>query len=353
VAFIKLCAQLAEDDRFVIAYDELQNIFQIEPPSSTEIFGVDSEGKPKKEFATDVVLHKCYRNPREILVCAHALGFGIYAKHIVQMLENRAHWEDIGYKVLEGDFTEGSRTLIERPAENSLTSISEQQDINQIVKARSFATLEEEVAWTTDSVAKDISEGLRPEDILVVTVDDRNAKLYLGQVMVALHGRGIQAYNVHGVYGESDFQQEGSVTLSTVHKAKGNEAFGVYVLGVDSLYPHPTVRQRNMLFAAMTRAKGWLAVSGLAPSADLCIGEINKAKAEFPQLKFAYPGPERMKVMRRDLEESVSRRLRAERLLEEVAGDMSFEEIEDLLRKVGSAAGKGSKKGKGKRNPKL
>jgi superfamily I DNA and RNA helicase len=339
-SFIQLCAQLAEDDRFVIAYDELQNIFQTESPSAADIFGIDPEGKPKKEFVADVVLRKCYRNPREVLVCAHALGFGIYSRSIVQMLENRDHWEDIGYNVVEGTFSEGSRTIVERPPENSLASISAQNTIDEIVKTKTFGSLDEEVSWVAESIEKDIADGLRPEDILVITADDRNAKGYLNSVMTDLQEKGIQTHNVHGAYGESDFQEEGRTTLSTVHKAKGNEAFMVYVLGVDALYPNPTVRQRNMLFAAMTRAKGWLRVSGISPSADACVAEIARAKKEFPRLVFTYPGASQMKVMRRDLEESASRRLRAERLIEEVAGEMSPEEIEDLLRKIGSVTSK-------------
>jgi len=346
-SFVQLCAKLVEDDRFVIAYDELQNIFQTESPSAKDIFGVGEDGKAKRDFSNDVVLHKCYRNPREVLVCAHALGFGIYSNQIVQMLENRAHWEDIGYTVVRGTFTEGSPTVIERPIENSLRSISEQQTINELVIQKSFATVDEELAWVTTSIVTDLEDGLRPEDILVVTVDDRNAKLYLGRLQSALiFEHQISVNNIHGVFGESDFQRDGAVTLSTVHKAKGNEAFMVYVVGVDALFPKPTVRQRNMLFAAMTRAKGWLRVTGLSPGADMCISEIKAAKAKFPRLEFVYPDAEQMKVMRRDLEASASRRLKAERLLEQVAGDMSREEIEDLLRQLSSTAGKATKKGK-------
>lgn len=348
--FIKLCAALADDDKFVIAYDELQTIFQTEAPSSTEIFGAKEDGTPLKEFGEDVVLHKCYRNPREILVCAHALGFGIYSDQIVQMLENKDHWEDIGYKIIQATFKEGSPTVIERPAENSLESISSQQNIDEIVQAKSFDDFAHEIEWVVNSIQQDLNDGLNPEDILVVTVDDRNAKTYLNSVMFALLDKSIRAHNNHVTFGESDFQQEGSITLSTVHKAKGNEAFMVYVVGVDSLFPSPTIRQRNMLFAAMTRAKGWLRVSGIAPSANLAMEEIEIAKRNFPNLEFAYPSAERMKVMRRDLEQSESKRMRIQRLLEEAAGEFSPDEIEDLLKRYGSITGKKSGQGRKKRS---
>src|SRR6516164_9231972 len=74
---------------------------------------------------------------------------------------------------------------------------------------------------------------------------------------MALHKLGIGANNLHSdSFGIRDFSKEGRVTLATVHKAKGNEAFMVYVVGADAVMFRPDVRKRNMLFTAMTRAKG-------------------------------------------------------------------------------------------------
>jgi superfamily I DNA and RNA helicase len=288
------------------------------------------------------VLHKCYRNPREVLVCAHAVGFGIYSPSIVQMLENREHWEDIGYRVVEGDFTRGSLTRIERPPGHSLASISNVHNIDEIVQAGWFNTFDEEIAWVTAAIQRDLAEGLRAEDILIVVVDDRNARAYIDHFKSSLYAQSIRSHNIHGAFGEVDFQADDCVTLSTVHKAKGNEAFMVYVVGVDALYPRPTVRQRNMLFTAMTRAKGWLRVTGFGSEAQGCVAEIQQAKQNFPHLVFNYPSPEALKVMQRDLEESESRRLKAERLIEQAAGNLSREEFESLLKKMGAASAKGA-----------
>lgn len=102
--FLKLCVEIAKNHSMVYAYDQLQTIFQPKAVSPSEF-------APGLELAEDIVLHKCYRNPREILVCAHALGFGIYGDNITQMLENREHWDDIGYKVISGEFISGSKLL--------------------------------------------------------------------------------------------------------------------------------------------------------------------------------------------------------------------------------------------------
>jgi superfamily I DNA and RNA helicase len=327
IPFMKLCSRLVSDARFVIAYDELQNIFQKDAPTAADIWG-----DTNKNFE-DVVLHKCYRNPREVLVCAHALGFGIYGNRIVQMLENKEHWEDIGYVVKEGEFTTGSRTVIERPPENSLRSISMAQTIDELVFGKTFDDFDAETTWVCESIKEDIRDGLKPDDILVITCDDRNAKAYLQRIELKLERQGIGAHNIHTAYGQVDFQREDAVTLSTVHKAKGNESFMVYVVGIDALFPKPLVRHRNMLFTAMTRAKGWLRMTGVKPDADVCMAELSKARQNFPSLVFDYPSEDELKVMHRDLEESVSRRLRAERLLEQVYGEMSEDEIRDFLDK--------------------
>ncbi len=67
----------------------------------------------------DVVLPKSYRNAKEILVTAHAIGFGIYNEDLIQMFENNQHWEDLGYIVEEGNSMAGDRMIISRPEENS------------------------------------------------------------------------------------------------------------------------------------------------------------------------------------------------------------------------------------------
>jgi superfamily I DNA and RNA helicase len=327
-SFIQLCTRLAENNRVVFGYDDLQTIFQATTPELKDIVGTDKSGKPLVSLTEDVVLYKCYRNPREILVCAHALGFGIYSK-IVQMLENKEQWEDIGYKVLEGGFVEGSNTVIERPEANSLATISLNQRPEDIVKVTVFESFEDEMNGLVASIVDDLKDGLRPDDILVIVVDDRNAKAYLATVVAMLAAKGISCNNMHDdTYGIRDFYKESQVTLSTVHKAKGNEAFMVYVLGVDALYSsYAAIRERNMLFTAMTRAKGWVRVSGVGEPAILCKNEIEIALENFPCLKFTYPNPEELKIIKRDLEEKASRKQKAERKLDEVLDEMTKEEI--------------------------
>jgi superfamily I DNA and RNA helicase len=334
ISFVRLCHRLAKDGKFVLAYDELQTIFQANTPSAADILG------PELNFEDDIVLNKCYRNPREVLVSAHALGFGIYGERIVQMLESRDHWEDIGYVVKEGEFVQGSQIVVERPEENSLTVISDRSGFDEIIKAVVFQNMEKEIEAVAKSIAHDLADGLQPEDVLVVSIDDRHAKPYLSGIETALHKHRIQCNNLHtDSFGIRDFSKLGRVTLSTVHKAKGNEAFIVYVVGVDAVMYEPDVRNRNMLFTAMTRAKGWVRVTGVGEGATRCISELKRAKDRFPALVFKYPGPEELKVMRRDLADAADKKLKARRFIEELEKEFSEDEIDELLRQRKKARG--------------
>jgi len=180
VSFLHLAIALARNQRLVLAYDELQTIFQTQAPSIADIFGVDEAGNPKVELEEDIVLHKCYRNPLEVLVCAHAIGFGIYGQKIVQMLENREHWHDLGYDVENEELRAGEETRIVRPRENSPSSISTNNIADEIVVANSFKDIDTEISTVVKAIRRDIeSDGLSPDDILVISADDRNAKYYL------------------------------------------------------------------------------------------------------------------------------------------------------------------------------
>lgn len=185
-SFLRLSLGIAHDHRFVYAYDELQTIFQSETPSVESIFG------PGFTLDEDVVLRKCYRNPREVLVCAHAAGFGTYSEHIVQMLENKDHWSELGYDVLSGNFDEGKDIDIERPANNSPNSISKHNSIDEIITCAVHGSPDEEIADVTRRVARDIKEhGLHPEDIVIMCVDDMLARDYFKVLASKLNKAGI------------------------------------------------------------------------------------------------------------------------------------------------------------------
>jgi len=327
VSFLQLVVQLTKDQKVVWAYDELQSIFSTEIPSLLDIVGPD-------RIADDTILYKCYRNPREILVCAHALGFGIYSNKIVQMLETKDRWESIGYKIESGDFIAGHSVKITRPKENTLTSISDAQNINQIIKSKTFDTFDDEINYCANCIEEDLRQGLRPDDILVISIDDRNAKQYLNSLAALLHEKGIKTNNIHSdVYSLIDFEKEGMVTLSTINKAKGNEAYSVYVLGIDAVFWNPLIKSRNKIFTALTRAKGWVTITGIGEPAENFEKELDLAKQKFPTLEFIYPTEDELAIIKDDMQPEKMHDAEEEKAFDELFSRLGAKKFFDLVQR--------------------
>ncbi len=326
-AFVRLVAKSTKYNRTTWAYDELQNIFQTFLPSMQEVVGNDIESSED-----DIVLYKCYRNPREIIVCAHALGFGLYSGgRIAQMLETKERWESMGYEVHKGNFKVGDSMVIFRPEENSLKSVSESQTCDEIISVKTFENSDSEIKHVVSRIQKDLASGLRPDDILVVSLDNRHAKMYLNRMAEELLDKGIQSNNNHqDTYGVRDFEQEGKVTLSTINKAKGNESYSVYVLGVDAVSGNYARKSdRNMIFTALTRAKGWVHITGIRDNATFFEEEVDRAKSFFPNMEFTYTDP--VNMIKDDMELDKYSDIEAEKEFEKLASQIGIDKIRELV----------------------
>src|SRR3989442_1129989 len=73
-------------------------------------------------------------------------------------------------------------------------------------------------------------EKVRPSHIVVISLDARSARRYLSALQRQLLQRGVDSTIPGLVDDSSEFAEEGRVTLSTVNRAKGNEAPVVYIL---------------------------------------------------------------------------------------------------------------------------
>lgn len=356
-SFFRLCFYICrggpQNRNLVWAYDELQNIMSVRVKTPIESFGTDDNGKPLVDltlameqsplgFLHDIVLHKCYRNPREVLVCAHALGFGIYSDTVVQMLENSDHWRDVGYEVERGG-QPGEKTVIFRPRENSPLSISDNQTPDQLIQTHVAEHFLAEASWVSQAIQALIAEGLRADDILVIALDDRNARGYFQAISEQLADAGIPVNNILAdPYGRPAFSVEGEVTLSTVYRAKGNEAAVVFAVGIDALHPTRKLqRGRNKLFTAFTRAKGWLRVSGIGAGASFFVNELATAMAKVPRMEFVYPDPRKIVTLQRDLTDKAAK---LRRLKDYVDQQLEMMDVEPEDREVFAAAMKKNKK---------
>lgn len=324
-----LCRRLVKNDRITWAYDELQNILDIEVQETRKLFendfgdsGIDLSNLMRNHphQNNDIVLHTSYRNPLEILIIAQALGFGIYSDKMVQMLENKDHWEDLGYVVKEGSFVEGSQTVIKRPKENSPSIISDLYSTDEIVNISLFKTWDEEIDFVTNEIRKAIDDKLLPEDIMIICMDDRNARSYFETISQKLSEFDIFTNNTLTSYSGEIFTTEGKVTLTTVYRGKGNESAMVFVIGVDSLlYGQYDIVARNKLFTAFTRSKAWLKITGMQENEFYISNEIKMAKEYIPNLDFIYPNLSEIKTLRRQLaKESAMLNKKREELLEQL-----------------------------------
>lgn len=328
-AFLRICLSLLrEPKRLVYAYDELQSLSGEVLPSPGEIFGgsswwVDDEyGETPRR---DIILERCYRNSRPVLVTAHALGFGIYREPpeeshtgLIQMFDNPELWKDVGYQIKgnRGVLEEGCAVSLERTEDTSPSFLENHSSTDELVKFLEFQSEEEQAKWLAAAIRNNLTEDeLRHDDILVINPDPRTTREKVGLARRLLMDSGIQSH-LAGVDTDSEtfFSDHESVTFTGVYRAKGNEAGMVYVINAqdcDSLGRN-LASLRNQLFTAITRSKAWIRVLGYGQRMNALVAEFNRLQEADFALNFTYPTAdqrEQLRIVHRDMSESDPRRL--------------------------------------------
>lgn len=313
VYFYRLCRKITKSNRIVWAYDDFQNIFDVNIQDEKETFGTDKEGVYYVDFSRkenelqDIALQTCYRTPRIALINAFSLGLGIYNNKVLQRLENNKHWEDLGFKIEKGDSSHNSDMVISRPSENSPVDTNRYFQ-EESVQVKIFENITEECNYISNEIIKDITEeNLRPDDICVISLDSRAIKLYFEKIEENLTEKGINVFNLLNVPNNNTrFNVDNHVTLATLNKAKGNETGMVYIIGTDAIFRHKDyIVDRNKLFTAMTRSKGWMQITGFK-EASICQKEMDKLKENDYKLKFIQPSKDETKTILRGMTEQQS-----------------------------------------------
>jgi superfamily I DNA and RNA helicase len=327
-SFLRLCYTILKPPkRLVYAYDELQNLSGTSLPPPEEIFGTDNRGRPLVSLGSDprqdVILQKCYRNSRPVLVTAHALGFGIYRScpngaktGLVQMFDQPALWEEIGYQVREGRLAKGERVVLERTSETSPKFLEEHSPIDDLIVFQHFNNEAEQNAWLVKQIRKNIKEDeLRYGDIIVIHPDPLTARERLSPIRKMLFEMGIQNH-LAGVDTDPDvfFTEASSVTFTSVYRAKGNEAGMVYVVNAQDCdgVGVGLASLRNRLFTAITRSKAWVRVIGYGQGMTNLIHEFERLKQCDFRLEFKYPTDKvlrKLRIVHRDLSPHERQRL--------------------------------------------
>ena len=313
-AFLRICYSLLKSPkRLIYAYDELQSLNKKTMDTPENIFGTDEKGTPlvvlKNESGKpkqDIVLNTCYRNSKQTLTSAHALGFGIYKDKMVQMFAQSNLWNDIGYKVISGSLSAGSEVVLTRDNETSPDFLSNHSELDDLILFKTFHDEQEQIDYVVSEIEKNINEDeLRLDDIIVIHTNPLTTKSVVGAYRSKLYNLGINS-NLAGVSTSADiFFTDDAITFTGIFRAKGNEAAMVYIINAEHCYDgFELAKKRNILFTAMTRSKAWVRVCGVGPKMDKLSSEYEQVKNNDFKLKFIYPSEaqmEEMNVVNRDM----------------------------------------------------
>lgn len=272
-----------EQRRLIWAYDEAQSLESLKIPTAKELFGEEigeifskgvqySGGIKKSE-----IMRRCYRTPGSIITAAHAIGMGLFrVDGMLTGITRAEDWRSIGYEVT-GKFIPGQKITLHRPAENSPNPVEELWE-DSVIELNTYSSRQEELQALADKIMYNLVEDeLKPSrDILVIILGAGADAVHLeNQVAGFLIEQNIDIYIPTALElneltpqwpnrNPDRFWKEGGVTVSRVTRAKGNEADMVYVVGLDYVARDDSnVNLRNQLFIALTRARGWVNISGV------------------------------------------------------------------------------------------
>ncbi|MDD9985660.1 MAG: hypothetical protein OXQ31_05275, partial [Spirochaetaceae bacterium] len=220
-AFLQLCYDcIGNLKRLIYAYDELQNLTGGSLPSPEVIFGTNADGSPRvrldaegdRTMRKDIILDRCYRNSRPVLVTAHALGFGIYRRPsageelgLVQMFDHPQLWEEIGYRQSDGVLRPGSNVTLARGENTSPRFLENHSPVDDLIQFKVFGKASEQADWLVEQIVKNIhEEELRHDDIIVINPDPLSTRSEVGPIRKRLLSAGVECH-VAGVDTDPDY----------------------------------------------------------------------------------------------------------------------------------------------------
>ncbi|NER95142.1 MAG: ATP-binding domain-containing protein [Symploca sp. SIO1B1] len=279
-----------EQRRLIWAYDEAQSLESLNIPNASELFGEElghlvtgyySGGIRKSE-----IMHRCYRTPGPILTAAHGIGMGLLRRSgMLTGIIRAEDWQAIGYQVISGnqqtrlpiEFIPGQQITLKRPPENSPNLVPKLWK-HPVLEFTAYRDRQSELTALAQNIIYNLRyDALKPSrEILVIVLGNGFEAMQLETAVAEfLISQGLDIYipsalDCNILQPEKEerdpnrFWCEGGVTVSRIHRAKGNEAEMVYVVGLDNVAKDASNLQlRNQLFVALTRAKGWLKLSGI------------------------------------------------------------------------------------------
>ena len=235
------------EKNLVIFYDDAQNLYGRQRPNWRQV-GIDVQRGDRAR-----VMKECFRNTREIVETAFNVLLG--SESTAESKVKLKTYADVGYL--------RQAELIEEVG--SFYKVGFADRTGEYPSVRVFASRQKEKEWIAGEVQRLLcTEQVRPEDILILF----NYPLVfedLGDLIRARLGKEylLNFVKPFGKDGDRDtfIFKEKSLTLSTVHGAKGYDAYVVFLAGADLFRDDEA--GRASFYVGATRAKLVLHVTGL------------------------------------------------------------------------------------------
>lgn len=298
-SFFKLAYRMVKTPkRIVWAYDDLQNLSDVQLPSAKDLFGLKADGQPKVVLKNnpdrpleDIVLPRCYRNPPWTLLSAHGMGFGVHRKPMVQMFTDPTIWKRLGYTSNQNQIEFDQDVKIERTPDSIPSFFKELLAPDETLVARKFDDAQAQYNWVAETIKTLIStDELEHSDILLVLPNVRQSKPAGALLLKTLVREGLNGHIPGQTSSRDEVFREKSIAITHIYRAKGNEAPVVFVLNsefCESL--HGIKQRRNILFTAMTRSRAWTYILGVGDGMNEINAELKQIKNDGFSLNFHYP----------------------------------------------------------------
>ena len=262
--------------RLIWAYDELQSLGSLKLPEPVELFGEELghlvTGQYNEQINKTEILCRSYRTPQQIIMVAQAIALGLLrTSGLLTSSIYPEEWAALGYKVA-GEWQLGKQITLTR--ETNPPNIISELWSEPAIDFERFTSRQQELSVLAQKLKQIATEQIQPEAILVIVLGSTyEANILLKQTATFLINQGIQIYLPgQRTYNSVDSSQQdnpdrfwhpGSVTVSTIYRAKGQEADFVYLVALDRIAAEDNIYLRHQLLVALTRTRAWVDISGI------------------------------------------------------------------------------------------
>ena len=262
--------------RLIWAYDELQSLGSLKIPEPVELFGEELghlvTGKYSQEINKTEIIPRSYRTPQQIIIVAQAIALGLFrTSGLLTGSIYPEEWAALGWQI-SGEWQLGNKITLTRINSPNIMGELWSKDA---IDFECFSSRQQELTSLAHKIQQNLTvDKLQPDSILIIVLGSTyEATSLLKQTAVFLINQGLNIYLPgQRTYNEIDpqtqdnpnqFWHPGAIALSTIHRAKGQEAEQVYLVGLDLIAQEDNICLRHQLFTALTRTRAWINIGGI------------------------------------------------------------------------------------------